>query len=249
MKKPVAAVMAVALTLALVLSVGVGVVHAGIGNEIPDTGEHYNLNIIGVPHDKTADMKDSNRHTIFVPLGEDGVPKSVKIYMVRNYANPDQFQVLDGNACDEDGATIAVPFEDYGTLSYNVYATALGKPAGHAQVDATVTFEEGTYGSLLMDTFTLKREGGNKNPDKNNGKHKNEPHPLDISDIFRGTGWIDVNESGEFEADIDITFDDVWVFNVPTLLEYLWDYNNEGLKLMQVRFYPTTSGKWTNVPE
>ena len=249
MKKPVMVVMAVALTLAMVLSAGVGVVQAGIGNEIPDKGEHYNLNIIGVPHDKTADMKESNRHTIFVPLGENGVPKSVKIYVERNYANPDQFQVIDRNACDEDGATIAVPFEDYGTLSFNVYATALGKPGGQAKVDATVTFEEGTYGSLLMDSFTLKREGGNLNPDKNNGKHKNEPHPLNISNIFRGTGWIDVCGEMGVQDPCDISFTNVWVLNVPTLLEYLWDYNNEGLKLMQVRFYPTTSGNWTNVPQ
>jgi hypothetical protein len=241
MKKPVVVVMAVALAFVMVLSAGVGVVQAGIGSEIPDNGKHYNLNIIGVPHNKTADMKDSNRHTIFVPLGENGVPKSVKIYVVRNYANPSEFQVLDGNACDEDGATIAVPFEDYGTLSFNVYATALGKPGGHAKVDATVTFEEGTYGELLMTSFELKRE---------NGKGTKGPKPLDISKIFRATGWIDVcGEMGVKDPSCDITFTNVWVFNVPTLLEYLWDYNNQGLKLMQVRFYPTTSGTWTNVPK
>jgi hypothetical protein len=229
----------IALAVVLAMALCAGTVFAGIGNEIPDTGEHYNLNIIGVPHDKTADMKDSNRHTIFVPLGEDGVPKSVKIYVERNYDNPDQFQVQDGNACDGDGATILVPFEDYGTLSFNVYATALGKPGGQAKVDATVTFEEGTYGSLLMDTFTLKRAKGNKGAQ--------QPKPLDISNIFRATGWIDVAPEGPGPE--DITFTNVWVFNVPTLLEYLWDYNNEGLKLMQVRFYPTTSGAWKNAPD
>ena len=155
MKKPVVVIMAVVLALALVVS-GVGVVQAGIGNEIPDNGPHYNLNIIGVPHGKTADMKDSNRHTIFVPLGEDGSVAPCKIYVVRNYANPDQFQVLDGNAFDADGATIAVPYEDYGTLSFNVYATALGKPGGHAKVDATVTFDEGTYGELLMTSLSSR---------------------------------------------------------------------------------------------
>jgi hypothetical protein len=240
MKKPVVVVMAVALALAMVLSAGVGVVQAGIGSEIPDNGAHYNLNIIGVPHNKTADMTDSNRHTIFVPLGENGVPKSVKIYVVRNTDNPEKFQVLDGNACDEDGATIAVPYEDYGTLSFNVYATPLGKPNGQAKVNATVTFDEGTYGGLLMDSFSLKRE---------NGQGKKGPKPLDISRIFRATGWIDVCGEMGVEDPCDITFTNVWVFNVPTMLQYLWDYHNEGLKLMQVRFYPTTSGGWTNVPE
>ena len=216
------------------LTLGVTPVFAGIGSDIPDNGPHYNLNIIGVPHNKTADMTGSNRHTIFVPLGAKGDIKSCKINVVRNIANPDQFQVLDGNATDGE-AIIAVPFEDYGTLSYNVYATALGKPGGQSNVGATVTFEDGTYGSLLMGSFELKRAKG-------------KPKPVDISDIFRADGWIDVDSSGAFDPAIDISFTDVWVFNVPTLLTYLWDYNNQGLKLMQVRFYPTTSGSWTNVP-
>jgi len=225
---------AVVITTLALLTLGVSPAFAGIGSDIPDNGQHYNLNIIGVQHAKTADMTDSNRHTIFVPLGNDGDMKSCQIYVVRNVDNPDKFEVLDGNATDG-RATIAVPFEDYGTLSYNVYATALGKPGGLANVGATVTFEDGTYGSLLMGSFDLKR-----------GKGK--PKPVNISDIFRASGWIDVDESGAFEAETDISFDNVWVFNVPTLLSYLWDYDNQGLKLMQVRFYPTTSGSWTNVP-
>ena len=31
-------------------------------------------------------------------------------------------------------------------------------------------------------------------------------------------------------------------FNIQQLVEYFWDYDNNGLKLMQVRFYETTSG-------
>jgi hypothetical protein len=226
---------AIALAAVTVLTLGVTPVFAGIGSEIPDNGKHYNLNIIGVPHKKTADMTGSNRHTIFVPLGRNDDVRNCRILVVRNIENPDQFQVLDGNATDGE-ALIAVPFEDYGTLSYNVYATALGKPGGQANVGATVTFEEGTYGSLLMGSFDLKRSKG-------------KPKPVDISDIFRADGWIDADESGDFDAATDISFSNVWVFNVPTLLSYFWDYDNQGLKLMQVRFYPTTSGSWTNVPE
>jgi hypothetical protein len=230
MKKLLGTVIAAVGILALSASPAL----AGIGSEIPDNGEHYNLNIIGVPKNKQVDMTDSNRHTIFVPLGNTDEVKSCKIFVVKNVEDPTQFRVLDGNATDG-SATIAVPYEDYGILSYNVYATALGKPGGHADVLANVTFEEGTYGSLLMGSFELKR-----------GKGK--PKPVDISDIFRADGWIDVDESGNFDPTIDTSFNDVWVFNVPTLLDYFWDYDNQGLKLMQVRFYPTTSGSWTNVP-
>lgn len=29
-----------------------------------------------------------------------------------------------------------------------------------------------------------------------------------------------------------------WIFNIGDLVEYLWDVNNQGVKLLQVRFYP-----------
>ena len=232
----------ITLAVVLVMALGAGTVFAGIGKDIKDIkgdrGAHYNLNIIGVPHDKTVpDMTGSNRHTIFVRLGEDGSPEDVDINVMRNPIDNTKFQVWDGNATDDGEATIYVPYEDYGTLCYNVYAVGLGKFGGKADVVASVTFAEGTTGDLLMSSFDLKRE-------KKNGKGK--PIVEEISDIFRATGTIDVAPAGPGPE--DITFTNVWVFNVPTLLTYLWDYSNQGLKLMQVRFYETTCGSWTNVP-
>jgi hypothetical protein len=223
-----------AMLAAVVVITAVSPAFAGIGSEIPDNGEHYNLNIIGVTKDKQVDMTNSNRHTIFVPLGNNGDVKSCKISVVKNLEEPNQFRVLDGNATDG-SATIAVPYTDYGIISYNVYATALGKPGGQTDVLPNVTFEDGTYGNLLMGSFELKRDKG-------------KPRPVNITDIFRADGWIDVDASGEFDPEVDTSFSNVWVFNVPTLLDYFWSYDNQGLKLMQVRFYPATSGSWTNVP-
>ncbi|MCK4731443.1 MAG: hypothetical protein KAT65_03200 [Methanophagales archaeon] len=37
-----------------------------------------------------------------------------------------------------------------------------------------------------------------------------------------------------------VVYEDFWVFDIPELLEYYWGYNNEGLKLLQVRFYGCT---------
>ena len=56
---------AVLTVAALVL--GAFDVTAITGNGAP-SGPHYNLNIIGVPKDKTADMTGNNGHRIFVPL-------------------------------------------------------------------------------------------------------------------------------------------------------------------------------------
>jgi hypothetical protein len=119
------------------------VAHAGSG-PIPDNGTHYNLNIIGVPRDKTVpDMTGSNRHVIFVPLesGAD-VDRRVNVF----YVAGDQFRVLDGNATNDNVATIMVPSEPAGDLCYNVWATALGKPNGNAVVGAQCVID-GLLGS------------------------------------------------------------------------------------------------------
>src|SRR5262249_35267190 len=54
------------------------------------SGPHYNLNIIGVPKDKSADMTGSDGHRIFVPL--DG---KADIELAQG-----DFQVLDANGTD-----------------------------------------------------------------------------------------------------------------------------------------------------
>ena len=66
---------------------------AQTGNGAP-SGAHYNLNIIGVDKNKTADMTNSDRHTIFVALKNSGDTYS-NIYLTQG-----DFQVCDGNAFD-----------------------------------------------------------------------------------------------------------------------------------------------------
>ena len=155
-----------------------------------------------------------------------------------SYVAGTEFQVLDGNCTDADGCTIEVPSDPLGDLCYDVYATGLGKPnAGQVIVNASCTID-GLIGScadaLLLDTFTVDRPKG-------------KPRRHDISDVFRATGCIDVNASGFCDSG-DLQFNNVWIFNIPQLLDYFWDYNNTGLKLMQVRFYETTCGSFTTVP-
>lgn len=67
-----------------------------------------------------------------------------------------------------------------------------------------------------------------------------------ISIVFRATGCVDKN--GNLTCDSgDLQFTNVWIFNVPQLQEYFWDYDNNGLRLMQTRFYETTCGSFTTV--
>src|SRR5215831_15059310 len=142
------------------------------------SGPHYNLNIIGVPKGKTADMTNTDGHTIFVPL--DG---TVKI----NYIAGDQFQVLDRNGTDGDGATIEVPSDPGGTsVCYDVFATALGKPNGNAVVQAFCIIDNllgSCEDALQLSSFSVTRGKG-------------QPKPQNISDIFRASGCVDLNASG-----------------------------------------------------
>jgi hypothetical protein len=187
------------------------------------SGPHYNLNIIGVPKGKNPDMTNSDGHTIFVPL-----QGTVKIY----YVAGDQFQVLDRNGTDADGATVEVPSSPGETsVCYNAYATALGKPNGNAIVNADCVID-GLIGSctdaLQLSSFEVTRKAG-------------KPKRENISDIFRASGCIDVNLSGVCDAG-DLQFNNIWIFNLLQLESYFWDYANTDLRLMQVRFYPVEGG-------
>ncbi len=112
------------------------------GNGAP-SGPHYNLNIIGVPKGKTADMTNTDGHTIFVPL--DGTTKIL--------LSPGDFQVLDGNGTDG-SAAFQLPNPDSansGTTGYSVYARALGKPGGSAY---STTCAADSLGTIYCSTDT-----------------------------------------------------------------------------------------------
>src|SRR5947208_8984323 len=124
-----------ALLIVLGLAVGTAAALAQTGNGAPNGG-HYNLNILGKRDCTPADLTGSNRHTIQVLLnGGDSaadingtlalsLDKQNKIFL----QGGDDFQVLDGNACD--GALFQLPTNS----CYEAYARALGTPFGYANV-------------------------------------------------------------------------------------------------------------------
>ena len=85
------------------------------GNGAP-SGAHYNLNIIGVPKGKTADMTGGSGRRIFVPLtGKCNIKLS-----------EGAFQVLDANCTDNNQATFQLPNpdpENDGITEYSVWAS------------------------------------------------------------------------------------------------------------------------------
>jgi len=199
------------------------------------SGPHYNLNIIGVPKDKPVpSMTDSSRHTIFVPLDNDVVTRQVRVYFVAGT----EFKVIDGNCTDDNQCTIMVPGDPTNQVCYDVYAAALGKPHGNAVIQAQCIINDiltSCTDALLQSSFSVDRLKG-------------PPKRENITDVFRASGCIDLNKNLVCDAG-DVVFSNVWIFNLSQLAEYFWDYDNNGLKVMQVRFYVSQNcGSISTVP-
>ncbi|MDP3963126.1 MAG: hypothetical protein Q8Q39_01380 [bacterium] len=207
-------VVAVTTTLALIASMIPAITSAG-GNGAP-SGAHYNLNIIGVAKDKTAPMDGNDGHRIFVKL--DG---NTKILL----SEGETFNVLDANGTDGNGAKFQLPNPDPdndGITVYSVYARALGTPGGNAMIAtcATAPGEDGIFGTAddeevcSTETLTVERTKGKSS----------------FENVSRELLYIFVDLDGDGTAERYNLFAD-------ELQDYFWSYDNNGLKVLQLRFY------------
>lgn len=203
-------------------SPAVGFSHTGNG---APSGSHYTLNIIGVPKGKSADM-DANSSNgigrrIFVPLWG-----NAKIHLCESGVDAgceevNDFAVLDANGTDRDGALFALPNpdpDDDGTTVYSVFARALGSPGGSSIM--TTCAEDPVSGETICSTIELELER-----DKGRSKFDN---------VSRYLLYIIVDLDDDGDTERIPLFDDA-------LENYFWDYDNNGLKLAQLRFYPCTT--------
>lgn len=220
------------LLAAAVLFVLPLVVPAGTTGNGGLSGPHYDLNIIGVSNPKDAPMTNSNRHTIFVALGK---KNSVTTDI---WLTPGPFQVCDGNGFDQAtdcsgnpiqvpgntakqlGAVFQLPCDSVTntsvdnpcasgtyTTGYYIYARALGTPYGSADV-TTCAYD--STGTLVCST--------------NNHvfmRFKSKSSFIDVTSLL--TTIVTATTSYE-------------IFS-PLLQDYFWQYDNNGLKLLQLRFY------------
>ena len=217
---------------------------ATTGNGAP-SGAHYNLNIIGVPKDKTATMTTGDGHRIFVQLwgGEDAVSlngklsnqllKVNKIFLQPAPAG-ESFQVLDANATDANGALFQLPADVSAT--WTVWGRALGTPGGKANMTtcATTAGLDGILGTAddevicSMGTLSLDRTKGKQTFTNVSG------------DLLFMTITVDPTTNASLATCLGVTTTStvtVSLFN-GCLQNYFWNYDNQGLKLLQLRFYP-----------
>jgi hypothetical protein len=204
------------------------------GNGAP-SGAHFNLNIIGVPQDKSADMSQGGGHVIFVPL--DG--------RTRILLSPgDDFLVTDKNGTDG-RAEFQLP-EQVAT-TYEVFARALGKPGGTSSMDLCYTDDPGADGVLGTDDDVIVCGGTPVDFEAKNGKGTKKFTNVSKTLFFLS---LDVDPESELgvclgldtdtEVDEPVVTEEIGLFD-GCLEGYLWDYDNNGLKLLQFRFYPKTS--------
>lgn len=220
--------MKISSCLALALLVAPVAAFAQTGNGAP-SGGHYNLNIIGHTKCSGDDLKGTNRRNIQVLLvGGDSatrlngqlagsVDKRNKIYL--GLSTDGSFNVADGNACDGDGAKFTLPEPG----AYEIFARALGKPGGTSTMTTCAT-EAGA--DLVLGTADDEIVCSTDNVvlvrDKGKSSFTNVTTQLT-------TMTVDLDGDGVLET--------INIFD-PALQDYFWNYDNNGLRLAQLRFYP-----------
>jgi hypothetical protein len=170
------------------------------------SGAHYNLNIIGVPKEKSADMSDNNGHRIFVSL--DGHTKIL--------LSEGEFAVLDANGTDGT-AIFQLPAPDPdndGVTEYTVFARALGKPGGSSTMTTCATdVETDQEYCSIYSSIQIRSKGKSS-----------------FSNVSRELLYIFADLDGDGTVERYPLFDEA-------LKDYFWSYDNNGLKLLQLRFY------------
>ena len=207
---------------AFILAVGTAATLAQTGNGAP-SGSHYNLNIIGKEQCPTDPMTTGNGHVIFVLLNGGDVATNLNGKLASNISKvnkiflaqaPDAttFDVLDGNACDGNGALFMLPNP---TNGYSIWARALGTPGGNATMTTCAT--DPTTGEVVCSTLNVLLM-------RNKGKStfSNVTTQLTTIKFINPTTGQPVTVS---------LFD-------PALQDFFWNYQNNGLRLAQLRFYP-----------
>jgi hypothetical protein len=203
------------------------------------SGTHYNLNILGKETCSGDDLVGSNRHTIQVLLNYHDAtptdPTSDPVLDKRNkiFLQDGDFRVVDGNACDGNGALFQLPANPYSCSEtdpmcldsdptfqeYEVWARA--RSGGGSATMTTcrqdkVTYEYQCSTENTMDVL-LRTKGKNTNNFSNVTKELT-------------TLCLDTDDSGSCDLRAGIFSDKAFT--------YYWDYDNFGLRLAQLRFYP-----------
>jgi hypothetical protein len=203
---------------------GVTAANSATGNGAM-SGKHYNLNLISIKNIDQLPTNDetNNGNRIFVNF--DG---RSKIYLIQNFDGI--FNVMDYIATRNDPASFTLPAPDnvydangnyVSPGAYKVFLRVVGTPGGSGKLSTcgeTYDPVSDTIETICsMDNVTLSRT---KTPK--------------FTDVTRQltTVQYDINGDGTIAQNERIDIFDAAFEN------YLWAYDNNGLKNVQLRFYP-----------
>lgn len=184
------------------------------GNGLPDNGHArlYKFNLIGVPRDKKPEMTGDAGKRMFVKLEGQS-----KIYLQKG-----EFDIIDANATDGNGGRFQLPDPDPdgdGETWYGVYIRPVGTPGGSATIGSCI---EGDLDPTLEGDETLCS--------------------TETKLLVRGTGKPQVENVSKELLSLCLDTDDVLGCDTRSFLfdddamEYLWNYDNNGLRVAQVYF-------------
>ena len=178
------------------------------GNGTP-SGPHFNLNIIGVSNTQNYPTADnSGGNVIHVPL---------KGHCNIDLTQGTQFYVLDNN-CLDGTANFQLPPTNTtgGNPAYTVWARVVGKPGGSSSM--TTCAIDPTTGDTICSIGETVAFGG----------HNGKSTFTNVTTQLTTLCYVDQTTGNTVCVNI---FD-------PTFQNYFWSYDNNGNKVLQLRFYP-----------
>lgn len=234
-----------ALVGASALTVMVAVIPAAqAGNGAPRGAHDYQLNIIGTSS-KNPDMTGNNGHRIFVPLsGRTKIMLSEGDYAVTDANGTDGSAAFSLPAPGLDAYLVGDPGDADVESAYSVFIRPLGKPGGMATITTCAELLDSDFAGLLPGDFvrTLNRQEGD-------AYCSIEQVGTDILTRTAGPSkftnvtaeMLTIVFQVEVDTDGDGLVDDTVEVRVPLFDEIIqgeyWEYDNNGLRLAQVRFY------------
>ena len=263
-------------SLIVVMVLSLGVAFAGPkGNGAP-SGPHFNLNLIGIKagHEKNMEDCDSG-HRIFVKLGKNSSART-DIYLTscEDFFDVDEcmdFGVLDCDGTDGEAAFMLPdpdPGDDSGCTRYSVWIRALGSPKNTPTATMTACGEwcDGIYDEetgVCDGTWIRVCSLESVDLERTKGKKIFQNVTKELLTICTCAAWDDIDGDGVWEPCGDdgdcATLEDneectrykrIYLFD-DDYENYLWQYDNKGIKLVQMRFYyepycPDPAWDWEN---
>lgn len=213
------------------------------GHGGPSGPHDYQLNIIGTTA-KNPDMTTSSGHRIFVPLED-----KTSIYLEEG-----DYAVLDANGTDGearfrlpapglDAYIVGDPGSADVESDYSVFIRSLGKPGGWATITTCAELLDSTFGGLLGgsarsvlnrqegDAYCSLEQVGQAITERRTGKSSFTNVTAALTTIV-----FEIEILDEYGNVIDTVQVRAPIFDAALEGEY-WEYDNHGLRLLQVRFY------------